>query len=234
MSRVLIPSDGPSSWRQLLADPEKQWVRGFSAYKTAVSWESAQRTERGLPAPVAAMLDQQPELAGAKALIALPEHKVKLQGRGKASQNDVWVLLMLDSGYASMAVEGKAGETFGEILEDWIRNSSDGKRKRLEHLCSLLGAAHPPANGLRYQLFHRTASALIEAERFGARAAIMLVQSFRSDPVSLADYIAFGAALGVQVAEGSLVKVPRTSGPSLYLGWVSCEAATDQVVASVV
>ena len=32
MTRVLIPSCGPSAWRQLLADPEKHWVRGASAF----------------------------------------------------------------------------------------------------------------------------------------------------------------------------------------------------------
>lgn len=234
MSRVLIPSSGASSWRQLLADPEKHWVRGASAFETAVSWESVRDTERGLPGAIATSLDEHHELAGAKVLIALPEHKVKLQGRGRPSQNDVWALLKSNAGYVSMAVEGKAGEPFGELLEDWLREASEGKWARLQHLCGLLGVKHPAENMLRYQLFHRTASALIEAERFGAQAAVMMVQSFRPDPASLADYLSFGAALGVQLAEGRLVAVPRTSGPSLYLGWVSCEPATDSVVASVV
>lgn len=234
MTRVLIPTNGPSSWRQLLADPEKHWVRRASAFETAVSWEVAQATERGLPDAIAALLDTQQDLAGATTLIALPEHKVKLQGRGRASQNDVWVFLRAGASYISMAVEGKAGESFGEQLQDWLKGASPGKIARLEHLCTTLGSEHPPISTLRYQLLHRTASALIEAERFGAAHAVMIVQSFRSDPASLADYVAFGSALGASVSQGQLTKVPRSTGPALYLGWVSCEPASDSAVASVV
>lgn len=234
MNRVFIPSSGPSSWKLLLADPEKHWVRGASAFETAVSWEAAQATERGLPSPIEALLDTQQELEKATALIALPEHKVKLQGRGRASQNDVWALLRTSTGYASMAVEGKAGETFGEPLHEWLKDASTGKLARLDYLCELLGVESPPNNMLRYQLFHRTASALIEAERFGAAYAIMVVQSFRSDPVSLADYVAFGSALGATVSQGQLTKIPRTTGPALYLGWATCEPADDSTVANVV
>lgn len=234
MSRILIPSCGASSWRHLLADPEKHWVRGASAFETAVSWEAAQATERGLPSAIAAVLDTQADLAGSSVLVALPEHKVKLDGRGRASQNDVWALLKSSKGLISMAVEGKAGETFGEPVGQWLQEASAGKLTRLEYLCKVVGASHPPDNVLRYQLFHRTASALIEAERFGAEDAVMMVQSFRSDPVSLADFISFGAALGATVGEGKLVRVPRSAGPALYLGWVSCEPASDNVVAGVV
>lgn len=57
MNRVLIPSYGPSSWRQILADPDKHWVRGASAFETAISWEAAQKTNRGLPGQIAALFD---------------------------------------------------------------------------------------------------------------------------------------------------------------------------------
>lgn len=234
MKRVLIPSCGATSWRQLLADPDKHWVRGASAFETAVSWERAQATARGLPEPIAAVLDQDQEISGAEVLFALPEHKVQLEGRGRASQNDVWVLLKSPNGLISMAVEGKAGEAFGPSVRDWLVNASDGKKTRLESLCRLVGATHPPEAALRYQLFHRTASALIEADRVGAEIAVLMVQSFRSDPASFADYMAFAAALGVTVAEGRLLQVPRVSETSLYLGWASCDPATDEVVASVV
>ena len=234
MNRVLVPSNGASSWKQLLADPEKHWVRGFSAFETAVSWEAAQATERGLPASIAALLDTQQELVGSSTLIALPEHKVKLHGRGKASQNDVWALLRSRTGYVSMAIEGKAGETFGEPLQEWLKEASAGKLARLNYLCRLLGTEYPPNNSLRYQLFHRTASALIEAERFGAPHAVMIVQSFRADALSLADYVSFGSALGSSLSQGQLTKVPRHTGPALYLGWVDCELANDSAVASVV
>lgn len=234
MSRILMPSRGPSDWKGLLADPDKHWKRGRSAFETAVSWECAQKTPRGLPAAIAALLDSQQALAGATALVVLPEHKVKLQGGGRASQNDVWALLRAGHDHVSMAVEGKAGEPFGDPVAHWLKDASVGKTARLEHLCGMLGTQHPPDGRLRYQLFHRTASALIEAERFGATHAVMIVQSFADDPVSLADYIAFGTALGVAVARDQLTEVRRATGPSLYLGWASCAPASDSDVAGVV
>lgn len=118
MKRVLTPTYGASDWRKFLADPETQWVRTASAFETAVSWESAQSTPRGLPIEIAAALDKHPDLSGAKLLVALPEHKVRLEGRGKASQNDVWALLRTERGYISMAVEGKAGEPFASTVAE--------------------------------------------------------------------------------------------------------------------
>lgn len=49
MSEILIPSSGPDDWQQFLADPQKQWKRGYSAMAVALSWEAAQ----GLPPEVA-------------------------------------------------------------------------------------------------------------------------------------------------------------------------------------
>lgn len=31
MPRIFVPSNGPGDWRCLLADPEKQWARRYSA-----------------------------------------------------------------------------------------------------------------------------------------------------------------------------------------------------------
>src|SRR5260370_33711628 len=107
MKRVFIPSCGASDWRKLLADPETQWERKASAMELAVSWEAAQKTDRGLPLEIAKALDQVPSLAGAHLLVSLPEHKVTLKGRGKASQNDVWALLRPGNGNVSRAGEGK-------------------------------------------------------------------------------------------------------------------------------
>lgn len=105
---------------------------------------------------------------------------------------------------------------------------------RLEYLCKVLNLAHPPDEALRYQLFHRTVSALLEAERFGAPFAVMVVQSFRKDPASWSDFSAFCGALGATLEQGQLVEVRRAEGPRLFLGWVSCPPASDEVVARVV
>ena len=234
MSRVLVPTSGATDWKALLADPEKHWVRGRSAFETAVSWERAQKTPRGIPAQIVAALDEHPGLAGAQLLMAFPEHKVKLVGPGKASQTDVWALLKTEDGHVSMAVEGKAGESFASTVGEWLNQASDAKRLRLEHLCEVLHISHPPLATLRYQLFHRTASALLEANRFGAIHAVMRVQSFQPDPGSWEDFVAFCQQLGATPTPGKISEMPRASGPRLYLGWVSCPTASDDVVASVV
>lgn len=234
MKRILVPTSGASDWRRLLADPEIQWERGASALELAVSWECAERTERGLPREVAEALDQEPTIAGARTLIALPEHKVALKGRGRASQTDVWALLRCSSGYVSMAVEGKAGEPFADTLSDWLKDASLGKQDRLKFLCDALGIAGDPGPTLRYQLFHRTVSALLEAERFGAASAVMMVQSFREDAKSFQDYSVFATLLGAKPARGGISRATTCHSRPLFLGWVDSKPATDQEIASVV
>ncbi|MBS0212558.1 MAG: hypothetical protein JSR26_05170 [Proteobacteria bacterium] len=179
-------------------------------------------------------MDEHRGLAGARLLIALPEHKVKLVGPGKASQNDVWALLRSEESFISMAVEGKAGESFASTIGEWLQEASDAKKVRLEHLCEVLQIDHPPSPMLRYQLFHRTASALIEANRFGATHAVMVVQSFQQDPRSWDDFAAFCQQLGSASAPGKLFEILRTTGPRLYVGWVSCKTASDEAIASIV
>ena len=234
MKRVFIPSLGATDWRNLLADPDKHWKRERSAMELAVSWEYAQRSERGLPPEVAKAIDSQPALENASLLIALPEHKVPLKGRGNPSQNDIWTLLRAGNHYISMAVEGKAGELFDRTLAEWLADSREGKRDRLEYLCQMLQCSSSPPHELRYQLFHRTASALIEAQRFGAPFAVMLVQSFRDDPISWSDFSAFCSLLGTSAVRGSLVEASRSGPERLFIGWVDSELATDNAIASVV
>src|SRR4051794_6035935 len=107
MKRIFVPSSGLSDWRRLLADPNRHWVIGNSAFEVAVSWERSQKTERGLPGEITAALDQVEDLTGSSLLIAFPEHKVKLNGGRRPSQNDVWALLTSPHGLISMTVEGK-------------------------------------------------------------------------------------------------------------------------------
>ncbi|MGY3718723.1 DUF6946 family protein [Sutcliffiella cohnii] len=35
MTNYFVPSQGTSSWRDFLADAEKQWKEGYSAYGTS-------------------------------------------------------------------------------------------------------------------------------------------------------------------------------------------------------
>ncbi len=229
MNRLYVPTLGPTDWRRLLADPATQWEPLKSALEMAVSWEGARETSRGFPPEVAAALDSLPELAGASLLLGLPEHKVSFEGGGHPSQNDLWALLKLPSGLASLAVEAKAGEKLDELVRDWLPKDGERSRKpeRLSALQRRLAIPDLDVSGVRYQLLHRTASALKEAERFGAKVAVMFIQSFarQADEQSWQDFKFFAGLMGIAPLEGRLHLSPRDTTVPLCLGWVTSTPA---------
>ena len=81
---------------------------------------------------------------------------------------------------------------------------------------------------LRYQLFHRTASAILEARRYNASHAIMLVQNFGEIATAgghqdFADFQAFGAALGApRIVPGVMAWAASVNESKLWLGWLDC------------
>ena len=122
-------------------------------------------------------------------LLAIPEYQVDLPGGKRPSQNDLFVLGRAKDGHlVSIMMEGKVAEPFGATLEIWLKDASEGKKKRLKFLCDTLGLSCEPPSHTRYQLFHRTASAIIEAKRFNANYAMMIVHSFSPEHKCFADY----------------------------------------------
>jgi hypothetical protein len=161
-------------------------------------------------------------------LLAIPEWKVPLPGGERPSQTDLFVLARAPSGLAVIAVEGKVDEPFDALVGDWLAAESGGesvgKRERLDYLCSELGISAEAAMPLRYQLMHRTVSALIEARRFTAPHALMLVHSFSPTALWLDDYLAFAASLGAaEAGKDTISRVGDRGGVALYLGWCSGE-----------
>jgi len=212
-----IPTDGPAAWQALLGDPEKHWKTGRSARTLAHCWESA----KGFPPEVTAALDASPyaELHGLQFVAGFPEHEVPLPGGRRPSQTDVFVLGTGSDGLVSIAVEGKNDEPFGDTVDAWLgTDPSSGKKTRLTYLCDVLGITTDDASVLRYQLLHRTASAVIEMERFDAKAAAMLVHSWAPSREGFDDYSAFVSALGGSPALDSVTSVGAVG--DLYVGWV--------------
>jgi hypothetical protein len=74
---------------------------------------------------------------------------------------------------------------------------------------------------IRYQLFHRTVSALVEAERFNAPYAMLIVQSFSPDKTGFKDYQAFLELFHQPVQVGNLVELPVSGSIRLFSGWIS-------------
>jgi hypothetical protein len=223
MTHIYIPTQSADDWRQFLADPEKQWRKGYSARELAECWQSAP----GFPESFQALLSgaEDPVLRKIDLLFAIPEHKVDLPGGGRASQNDLFVLGKASDGeLVSIMVEGKVGEPFGETLETWLVNASPGKRARLKFLCETLGLSQEPPGHIRYQLFHRTVSAILEARRFNARYAMMIVHSFSPEKAWFPDYAAFLELFGVSAGPGQLLELPGVPTLRLFAGWVTEES----------
>lgn len=214
MKRIFIPTTSADSWKQFLADPA-HWRTGYSARSLAFSWEAAD----GIPPEVQSCLNSTPLFAQAELLAALPEYKVALPGGGRASQTDLLAILRMPASLAVMAVEGKVSESFGETVAEWSRDASSGKVERLQFLGDTLGLSAVPGT-IRYQLLHRAASAILEARKFMAAHAVMLVHSFSPSNERFPDYEEFARLLGAVPKLGELVEVPRLAGPALHIGWV--------------
>lgn len=96
-----------------------------------------------------------------------------------ASHDDLFVPAKdNESNLVSIGVEGKVAEPFGPTLEDWLKDASEGKKKRLSFIKEKIALDLDIPGTIRYQLFHRMVSAVIEAERFIAKSAVMPVHSF--------------------------------------------------------
>jgi hypothetical protein len=217
-----VPLRRPEDARPFLRDPERHWRDGYSAAELAKSWIAA----NDIPAPVRAVLDSCDGYRGASLVAAFFEKQVDLGTPGGASQTDIMAIVAGDAGLAMIAVEGKVEESFDRVVSDWLKQSrrDDGRNRqaRLGRLCELLGLAVDRAMPLRYQLLHRAAAAVLEASRYRAVSAMMLVHSFSSSDTSLPDFLAFAEAAGMPVSGKNEVSRARLlDGLELRLAWVA-------------
>jgi hypothetical protein len=203
---------------------ESHWKEGRSGRLTAETWFAS----RGLPQAIADILATSDRFKGAELIDAFLERSVELGDGGRASQTDVMAIVGISDRLAIVAVEAKVDEPFGPLVHEWLAEGASnadggaGKSSRLDLLCNLLGLSRDAAMPLRYQLLHRTASAIIEAKRYRTKLAAMVVQSFCPDRSWLADFQSFGAAMGfAHVEPGTLSVVLEIGGVELALGWVA-------------
>lgn len=76
---------------------------------------------------------------------------------------------------------------------------------------------------IRYQLLHRTVSAIIEAKKFNAKNALVLVHSFSQSYEHFEDYNQFLALYGLSGEKDLLIGPVNINGIDLYFGWVKGE-----------
>jgi hypothetical protein len=122
-----------------------------------------------------------------------------------------------------LAVEGKADEVFALRVYAWVRGDRPevelsqlprpSRKRRLAFLARHLGLGIGTESRLRYQLLHRTASAVLEAQLHGAVAAIVLVHAFGSESVeNWNDFSDFVHELGGTIPIKGQVSGPYPTG----------------------
>jgi hypothetical protein len=182
----------------------------------AAAWEAAAEK---LPPEIALLLDSANDssVAGLELLAAIPEWEVPLIGGSTTSHTDVLAVCRNNIGLCIVAVEAKVNEDFGPLIQEKKIDSSSEQKARLNYLETLLGATFQDT--IRYQLLHRTASALLAGRAFHAQTAVMLVQSFGSREILKDDFAALCAALNARRLGHDLYCAESFEHPRLFLGW---------------
>ncbi len=218
MGKIFVPVDNPEAWKVFLADP-RHWKTGYSAKSLAYCWQETD----DFPKCVKYVFQNSSIdiFKNIELLLAFPEYKVSLAGGLRSSQNDIFILAKGNGQLIAIAVEGKVAEDFGQTVAEW-RLKKDGKTnkdKRLKFLLQEL-CLEDITGDIRYQLIHRSASAIIEAKKFNIKNALMLVHSFSQVYEHFEDYNQFLSIFGLIGKKDSLVGPIDINGVNLFFGWV--------------
>jgi len=223
IARLHLPLIEPEDVVRHLGHQERHWKAGRSAHALTHIWVK----ENGLPRSIRSILQAHPTFGSAELIDGFLERQIDLGSAGRPSQTDLLAVIGLEKCIAIFAIEGKAGEPFGELVSKWL-DGSDTKKKRLDALCETLGLSVQQALPLRYQLLHRTASAIYEAKRYRTDLAGMLVHNFATEQPGYLDFCAFAQALGAKESRAGVLHGPFASdGVSVYLGWIDDPAPVD-------
>jgi len=218
MKRIFVPTQNGTDWQRLLGKPKLHWKKGRSAMSAAACWEEA---DPNLPAEVQAVLNSggEPAISNLELLAAIPEWEVALPGGNTASQTDVMAFTRNSECLVILGVEAKVDEAFGPTLEEKKAKATGKQLDRITFLEAELGCTKPFSNTVRYQLLHRSVSALLTARAFHAPVAVMLVHSFSPKSARRSDFSAFCEELSCKVLSPDLFEVPNIKDARLILGW---------------
>jgi hypothetical protein len=184
----------------------------------AACWEES---DPNIPADILALLNasNDPALSDLELLAAIPEWKVDLPGGDTASQTDILAVARNSQGLVILGVEAKVDEPFGPTLGEKRKSGSAGQLQRISFLEKELLRTNPFNDSLRYQLLHRTVSAVLTARSFHAESAVMLVQSFSKNSRWRVDFDEFSRELECKRMCDGLFIAENFIRPKLYLGW---------------
>lgn len=184
----------------------------------AACWEDNQPK---LPPEISALLEScnDPSISRLELLLAIPEWEVELPGGDTVSQTDILALTRNQSGLVVLGVEAKVDEPFGPTLGEKKSGATKGQLERISYLENELGRTTPFQDKIRYQLLHRTVSALLTARVFHAPVAVMLVQSFSPESKWRDDFDAFCSGLKSKNIADGMYEILGIAGPRLFIGW---------------
>lgn len=217
---IYIPEKEIEDWKELLADPDKQWKDGYSAKELAKYWHG----KNEIPKEIHQLIHKGVNIPrdDIEIIFAIPEYKVDIPGGNRPSQNDLFLLLKTGASTGVMMIEAKCMESFGPIVGDWKNDEelNNGKKTRLDYLSKLLEINGKNIDKIRYQLLHRTASAIIMAKKIKCDFAIMAVQSFRFSEESFNDYTSFLELLALDARKNGICGPIIISGIPTYFCWI--------------
>jgi len=218
MKRIFVPTQSGSDWQRLLGKPKLHWKKGYSAMSAAACWED---NHPNLPAEIVATLDSanNSALSNLQLLLAIPEWEVDLPGGDRPSQTDILAITQNENGVVVLGVEAKVEEPFGPTLAEKKSGASEGQLSRISYLEKELGRKMPFPDSIRYQLLHRSVSALLTARAFHSPIAVMLVHSFSQSSMWRNEFEAFCSELNCKQLSPDLWQVPNIRDRQLLLGW---------------
>ena len=165
------------------------WKAGRSAMETARAWLSS--PDSRMPPEVEAVLATSPDFAAVEEWTAEPEVELRFDRfAGNGRYTDLLVDAIDAHGRFSIAVEGKADESFGQsvrerlaaAVKERVARPNSNAEARVRSLCrDLFQGANPEDDAigsLRYQLLIAVAGALAEAGRRSSQRAVLLVHEF--------------------------------------------------------
>jgi hypothetical protein len=218
---ILVPATSLDAWKDRLPDPDTQWKPGESAHSLAARWHGL----TGFPPEVSGLLDTLNATRDATLLFAIPEHQVPLAGGARASQTDLWLLARASRGLLSVVVEAIGNQGFDPAVRD--QKEETGPPELWAALCRFLEIEQSSDAAVRSRLLHRTATALLEARRFFARGAAVIVHSFRQGGEGFGDFQHFVSVMGGRLERpGQLASVAPREGIEMFFGWAQGPTAT--------
>lgn len=210
MVQILLPADSPADWSRLLDGG----ARTPALEALARAWQDAE----GLPPEVEAVFASSEALPELEPILALPLHRVPGPDEAAPDPLDLWILARTPEQLVSVAVEA-AGEEAPRVggAQHGAELASEGGG-RVERLCAELGLGAPPADSTLFHLLRRTADALLEARRFHALHAVLLVHALGPGNAGFEAFSQLVSLFGEASEPGRLVTVGRP-GVSLHFGW---------------